>query len=243
MKKLVSPDIIQQLKASILALEGFKPNKNTSENQAGLAILGAHFPNAAFPLTALHEFLVSSKGELASTYAFISVLLSQLYPQGTFIWLGRQQQLFNIGLCDFGVQSQQIIFINLCKTQDIFWAVEEILKSKCVDAVLCELPELNFRQSQRLQRYIEKYGTAAFVICPERELAKHNACTARWQVRPAKSINQDGLPGIGYTCWEIELLKVRNGNTGKHLLTWRNQQLERPSAPPNKTIKQEAKGA
>ncbi|RVU01004.1 hypothetical protein EOD41_10285 [Mucilaginibacter limnophilus] len=40
------------------------------------------------------------------------------------------------------------------------------------------------------------------------------ACAARWQVRSLQSADLNGLPGTGFMRWQVDLLKVRNGQTG-----------------------------
>jgi protein ImuA len=39
-------------------------------------------------------------------------------------------------------------------------------------------------------------------------------------VTPLPSITEDGLPGVGFPRWEVELLKVRNGRPGKWQMEW-----------------------
>ncbi len=46
------------------------------------------------------------------------------------------------------------------------------------------------------------------------------ACMSRWRITPVASAWSDGMPGVGFPCWQAELLKVRNGKPGKWLLQW-----------------------
>ena len=48
-----------------------------------------------------------------------------------------------------------------------------------------------------------------------------SACAARWQVSPIPSQLEDELPGVGFPRWNVELLKVRNGNPGMWQIEWR----------------------
>jgi len=48
------------------------------------------------------------------------------------------------------------------------------------------------------------------------------AFTCRWQIQPLQSETSDGLPGIGFPRWQVELLKVRNGKPGSWQLEWVN---------------------
>src|SRR5690606_39979301 len=77
-----------------------------------------------------------------------------------------------------------------------------------------------FVQSRRLQLAVEKSRVTGLILrCNPRAIGS-TACTARWRIRSLPSILVDGLPGVGFPRWEVELLKVRNGNPGCWQLEW-----------------------
>ena len=52
------------------------------------------------------------------------------------------------------------------------------------------------------------------------------ACVSRWKINSVESELIGKMPGVGFPRWEVELLKVRNGQTGKWLVQWSPRGLE-----------------
>jgi protein ImuA len=218
--------IIERLQREILDLEGFKAKAQHTQSKLGLRILEDNFPNQTFPTGTIHEFVSERPEHTACTSAFISGVLTRLNNQnGVYIWIGKQKQLFPVGLRKFGIQPHQIIFINLVKQKDILWATEEALKCKSLSGVISELEEITFAQSQRLQLTVEKSKVTGFILRTQTERINATACAARWQIKPLASENEGSLPGVGFAKWQVDLLKVRNGNTASCVITYHHGQL------------------
>jgi protein ImuA len=105
------------------------------------------------------------------------------------------------------------------KEKEQLWTIEEALKCDGVTAVIGEMQELSFTASRRLQLAVEQSGVTGFLIRKNpRSLA--TACVTRWKITPLASEQQDGLPGLGFPRWNVELVKVRNGKPGTWQLEW-----------------------
>lgn len=218
--------IIERLQRQILDLEGFKTKPEDVKTKLGLKKLEGNFPNQVFPTGTIHEFLSEKPEHTACTSAFISSLLGKLHAgNGVYIWIGKQRQLFPAGLKKFGLQPHQIIFVNLIKQKDILWATEEALKCKSISGVISELEEITFAQSQRLQLTVEKSKVTGFILRTQTERINATACAARWQISPLASENQDNVPGVGFSKWRVDLLKVRNGSTASCTITYHHGKL------------------
>jgi protein ImuA len=225
MKAAVQKIIIERLQRQILDLEGFKTAPQQQQQKLGFASIEKHFPNQVFPVGTIHEFISAQPSHTACTSAFIIGMLAKLNAnQGIYVCIGKQQQFFPAGLVHFGIPPHQIIFINLVKPKDIFWATEEALKCKALSGVISELDTITFAQSQRLQLTVEKSKVTGFILRTQPENINATACAARWQISPAASHNQDALPGVGFANWQVNLLKVRNGSTASFNIAWRNGQ-------------------
>lgn len=224
MKSLIKDTIIARLQREILEAEGFKKPVSNCNTKLGFPTIERNFPNQVFPSGAIHEFLIPTLESAACTSAFISALLGKLQPKGFYIWLSKQKQIFPNGLTNFGLAPHQIIFINLPKQRDLLWATEEALKCKSLSGVISELDEISFAQSQRLQLTVEKSKVTGFILRPSASQITATACTARWQIKPALSYNYNNLPGVGFAKWQVNLLKVRNGNPANFEITWHNGQ-------------------
>ncbi len=222
-------EILARLQNDILSLQGFKPASAGHATDVGLGHIAHSFPNATFPISALHEFTCYNREEAAASGAFITSILSSLLTKsGVVLWIGIQRVVFPPALKAFGVDADQIIFVELKKEKEIVWAVEEALRCNAVTCVIAEIAELGFTESRRFQLAIEQSGVACFVLrYKPRNLA--TASTTRWQVKPLSSVSDDGLPGVVHPRWQVDLLKVRNGKPGSWVVQWSRGRFRYPS--------------
>lgn len=215
--------IIDKLRQDILGWEGYKPPVTGARSLVGLGPLEAVFPNGVFPLAAVHELVCGSSEQAAAGGGLVTGILSVLLQRGGIcVWIGRARGLFAPALTAFGVAPHKVIFISLAKDRDALWVMEEALKCSGLKAVVCEVRELNFKQSQRLQLAVEQSRVTGFVLRNASDKPGSTACAARWRVRSLPSAELNGLPGLGFLRWQIELLKVRNGQPGKWVLEWKD---------------------
>lgn len=217
-------ELISKLRQEILLKEGYKPPV-AGARSLGLGPLEANFPNGIFPVAAVHELVCGSREQAAAGGGFVSGILSVLLQQGGIcVWIGRARRLFAPALTVFGVAPHKVIFITLSRDKDALWVMEEALKCSGLTAVVCEIQELSFKHSQRLQLAVEHSRITGFVLRNASAKPEATACTARWRVKSLPSTDLDGLPGLGYLRWQVELLKVRNGQPGKWVLEWQEGQ-------------------
>jgi len=217
----VKKEIIGKLQEQILKLQGFKPERNAHATDFGLGIISTAFPGNIFPLAALHEFLATNLEDAAASGGFISALLAVLMKNnGVCLWISTQRKIFPPSLITFGLSPERIIFIDLQNERDVLWATEEALKCESLAAVVTELDEISFAQSRRLQLVIEKSRVTAFVIRKNAEKLSSTLAAARWRISAMPSVAIDGLPGLGFPRWHVELLKVKNGIPGNWIIAY-----------------------
>lgn len=213
-------EIIAKLQKEILLLQGFKP-ASAADHSIGLGSMEQAFPNAIFPTGAIHEFLCIQPECAAASQGFIAGLLSTLMQKGGIcLYISRSRRLFPTALYAYGVEPHQIVFVDLDRERDVLWAMEEALKCKELAAVIAEVRDITFTQSRRLQLALEKSQVTGFLLRTAADRITSTACVARWQISPLKSEQRDGLPGIGFPRWQVELLRVRNGNPGSWQIEW-----------------------
>ena len=220
--ELVKRDIIARLQREVLSLQGYKPASAGEEVDLGWGIVEKAFPNSTFPLSAVHEFLHDGPESAAATSGFISCLLSTLMrKRGACLWISSSRMLFPPALKFFGIEPDQIIFVDLRKEREVLWALEEGLKCNALAAVVGEVRDIGFTASRRLQLAVESSGVTGFLIRQSTGSAKTIASVSRWRISSVPSALEDGLPGVGFPRWNIELLKVRNGRPGIWQMEWR----------------------
>nr|WP_294942601.1 Error-prone repair protein ImuA [uncultured Mucilaginibacter sp.] len=214
-------DIINKLRKDILHWEGFKPPGVGNGGIMGLGPAEAAFPNGIFPTAAIHELLCPTPEHTAATGGFLGGLLSTLMQQGgACLWIGTTRKLFPPSLTAFNVEADRVIFVDLNSEKDALWAIEEALKCEGLAAVIGELKDLNFAQSRRLQLAVENSKVTGFILRSSHTKPGATTCAARWQITHLPSQLEDELPGVGFPRWQVDLLKVRNGNPGSWQLEW-----------------------
>ncbi len=214
--------IIAQLQKDILPLQGFKPALGNIGFDGGLGFIKGAFPNASFPLGAVHEFFCSGAEDVSASGGFIAGIVSAIMQRGgVALWISSSQTVFPPALKSFGIEPDKIIFINVQKEKEILWVMEEALKCEGLAAVIAETPEISFTASRRFQLAVEQSRVTGFIIRRNpKNLA--TACVTRWRITPLPTLTEDNLPGVGFPRWNVELLKVRNGTSGTWQLEWAN---------------------
>jgi protein ImuA len=211
-------DIIQQLQKEVLSMQRLRKGGG-SNISTGLREIEKAFPDQTFPLGAVHEFISNARQDAAATNGFMAGLLGKLVGKGTSIWVSNKRTLFPAALSCFGIAPERMIFVDLRRQKDVLWAVEEALRCNAVAAVVGELGELSFTESRRLQLAVEQSRVTGFIHRYSPRSDNVTACVTRWRIKPLPS-SSNGIPGVGFPRWNIQLLKVRNGKPGNWDAEW-----------------------
>ena len=212
--------IARQLQATINAMQGMGKITHAPA-QSGLAPFTAAFTGNVFPLGAVHEFISYEASNAAATTGFITAVAGKLAKEGGLsLWVAGGRKIFPSALKHFGIEPDRIVFISTTRPKEALWIIEEALKCEALTAVIGEIRELGFTDSRRLQLAVENSGVTGFIhrYCPKAENAV--ACTTRWKITALPSVVEEGLPGVGHSTWDVELLKVRNGKPNAWQVSW-----------------------
>lgn len=222
-------EIITKLRRDLQAWEGFRPLAPEERQNFGLGLIESAFPNQVFPTGALHEFISTRPEFTAAIGGFIAGILQTLLEKGgVCVWVSYTRRIYPPALKRFGVSPDRIIFIDVAREKDVLWATEEALKCNGIAAVICEMRLLSFMESRRLQLAIEQSQVTGFILRKDVKVLNTTACTARWTVKPLRSKLRPGMPGVGHPRWQVELLKVKNGQPGSWTLEWKNNAFLHP---------------
>lgn len=212
---LTKANIIAQLKKDILPLQGFRRTLNPATLDLVPVAIKNAFPNAEFPLGAVHEFFYKGLQNAAATAGFIAGMLGSLMRHGgVALWISSCRTIFPPALKSFGIAPDKVVFIDLKKEKEILWVMEEALKCDGLAAVVGEIQELSFKNSRRLQLAVEQSRVTGFILRNNARSLNTTACISRWEITSLPSVLADDMPGVGFPCWNVELLKVRNGKPG-----------------------------
>ena len=215
-------DILSALQTDILRLQGYKTSSSPTID-LNLGPIKAAFPNGAFPVGAVHEFLPAGAEDAAAASGFMTGLLSTIMgSNGTSLWISSSRTLFPPALKSFGIQPDRFIFVDLQKEKEVRWAFEEALKCPSLSTVVGELPAMDFTFSRRMQLAVEQSKVTGFVLRPFGSQLTPSACVSRWRIASLPGETNDGLPGVGFPQWSVELLRVKNGKPGSWEVRWEN---------------------
>lgn len=224
--------IIAQLQKDILHLQGLKPSATDVGFDGGLGFIKGSFPNATFPLGAMHEFVCSGPEDVSASEGFIAGIVSAIMQKGGItIWISSSRLVFPPALKAFGIEPDKVIFIRLQRDKDILWVLEEALKCEGLAAVIAETPEISFTASRRFQLAVEQSHVTGFLIRRNPGNVA-SICVTRWKITPMPSRQEEDLPGVGFPRWQVELLKVRNGSPGKWEIEWAGRCRHLPKLSP-----------
>ncbi|MCF3110671.1 Error-prone repair protein ImuA [Niabella sp. CC-SYL272] len=228
--------IFQQLQEELLLLQGLRAPLDAELQDTGLGIINQSFPHHAFPVGAVHELMSSCPEDAAATTGFIAGILGTLMRSRSCLWVSRHRNIFPPALSIFGITPDQVLFVEAPDPKMALWAIEEGLKCETLAAVVGEVQELGFTASRRLQLAVEKSRVTGFIHHRTGRVAGNLACVSRWRIKPVASAPPEGLPGVGFPCWNVELCKIRNGRPGTWKVQWTPQGFY---VLPEKKIRQE----
>ncbi|WAC14821.1 ImuA family protein [Dyadobacter pollutisoli] len=216
-------ELIARLRSEILSLQGFRTPSLGQHSDFGLGPVEAAFPNGVFPIGAIHEFISSATEESAATSGFMAALAGRLMKEdGICLWIGTRRSVFPLALHFFGAAPERVIFVDVKKERDLLWMIEEGLKCEALAAVIGEIKEISLTGSRRLQLAVEQSKVTGLLHRVNPRLNNPVASVCRWQISPIPSQLDTGLPGVGFARWNVQIVKVRNGEPGSWQLEWSN---------------------
>lgn len=230
-------DIVDSLRKDILCLQGMgiRPGSETTAVPVGAML--DNMPGRVFPTSAIHEFLSPTLAASAASTGFITAITSALMQNGKpAIWVSTRRTVFSPALKIFGIDPDRVVFIDVAREKEALWTIEEALKCDSLCAVVGEIKELDFTQSRRLQLAVERSKVTGFINRLYPRNIRPTACVARWQVQPVNSRLPEGLPGVGFPRWQIDLLKIRNGRPGSWQLEWSGNAFRAVEQPVQKKV-------
>lgn len=213
--------IMARLQKDISHLQGYRNMVRSMAAEMNLGAMESAFPDAIFPLGAVHEFVCAAPEQAAASTGFMAALISSIMKKGgASIWISHKRNLFPPALKFFGIDPHRIIFIDLIREQDVLWAMEEALKCEGLAAVIGEMRNIDFTASRRLQLAVEQSNVTGFILHHTNKKAAPTTCISRWHITSLQSDTEDGLPGVGYPRWNVHLQKIRNGKPGSWKIEW-----------------------
>ncbi|REA58174.1 Error-prone repair protein ImuA [Dyadobacter luteus] len=222
MKQLANKsELVTKLRRDILERQGYHSSTRHRKVEMGLGQIEKSFPNGVFPVGCVHELVSHSSEQAAAASGFMAAVLGKITrPGGMSVWISTARTVFAPGLKCFGVDPDRVIFIDVKNQKDLLWITEQCLKCQALSAVITELKDIGLTESRRLQLAVEQSRVTGLMHRINPSVVSSTAAAARWRITPVASTLCDGMPGVGFFRWHVELLKVRNGEPGSWDIQW-----------------------
>jgi len=203
----------------------------------GLAALDARLPEGGLAAGAVHEIeaglpaLSPDRPLDGATLGFAALMLGRFSDAacrqgrpGTLLWVRRPRGVFDAppyapGLVPW-LDPARLLLVTVDREEDLFWVLEEALRTPGIAAVLGESRGADLTAARRLSLAAEKNGVPALLLHP-RPAPPQGACATRWRVRPLPSRSTPGLRDLGPPRWRLELRRNRFGApSAEEIPTW-----------------------
>ncbi len=136
--------------------------------------------------------------------------------EGACVWIGPRRTVYPPGLKAYGIEPDRVVFVDVRNEKEGLWAVEEALKCEGLAAVVGEIRDVSFLASRRFQLAVEQSRVTGFLLRDRPRNRQPIATVARWQITPLPGGTEaQGMPGVGFARWIVELLRIRGGEPGK----------------------------
>lgn len=121
----------------------------------------------------------------------------------------------------------RLLMVTTRRDDDLFWAMEEGLRTPGIAAVVGETQAADPTAGRRLSLAAEKSGIPALLLRPT-PAPPQSVCTTRWRVSSAPSPEVPGIEMLGAARWQVELRRNRFGRPSVEempawLLEWNDE--------------------
>ncbi len=193
-----------------------------SARPLGLPAIDALLPDGGLLTGALHEIEAgpTPSGRVAAhdgaALGFAAFLLSRL-GQGTLLWCRQSSSVdappYAPTLAAW-FDPARLLMVTARREDDLFWAMEEGLRTPGIAAVLGETRAADPTAGRRLSLAAEKSGVPALLLRPQ-PAPQQSVCTTRWRIASALS------PDLKQIRWQVELRRNRFGTPSiEEIPTW-----------------------
>jgi protein ImuA len=195
----------------------------------GLPEIDRLLPDSGLLTGALHEIEAGPvpSGRVAAhdgaALGFTAFLLGRLGP-GTLLWCrqpaGADAPLYAPALAGW-FDPARLLMVTARREEDLFWAMEEGLRTPGIAAVVGETRAADLTAGRRLSLAAEKNGVPALLLRAQPAPAQ-SVCATRWRVASAPSTD------LTQARWRVELRRNRFGmpsaeETPSWLLEWNDE--------------------
>ena len=196
----------------------------------GDSVLDSALPWGGLPQATLHEI-----NGTAAAMGFTAALAGRLAGSKPILWCRSSRNetgsIYGPGLLPFGLNPEQVVFVETKKKQELLWAMEEGLRSGQPALVIGEVEAVSLVASRRLQLAAEVGGVTAFLLntVVTKRICKKAATTSattvaltRWVVS-SEARDKSQRNTTRHPQWRVDLVRWRAGVQQSWLVEWNNE--------------------
>src|SRR5476651_240356 len=223
--KDVAPPLLSGLREQVRRLERAHTAQRAGRSAVPLGIseIDALLPEGGLLTGALHEIEAgpTPSGRVAPhdgpALGFAAHMLGRFgdfLGGGTILWC-RQPAIGGDALpyapaLSAWFDPARILMVTTPREENLFWAMEEGLRTPGIAAVLGETRAIDATAGRRLSLAAEKSGVPALLLRAQ-PAPPQSICTTRWRVTSAPSQEVEGIEMLGAARWQVELRRNRFG--------------------------------
>ncbi|MEM9222037.1 MAG: hypothetical protein AAGB11_06495 [Pseudomonadota bacterium] len=171
----------------------------------------------------VHLIRADTFRDTAMGAGFVLSALAKLKADGLFVWVSQKYlsceagHLYGPGLKNYGLDPQNILFVEASALKDVFWSVEEALGSGSVAAVVGEVhtaKSLDLTPTRRLALRSRRAGVPVFLMAAN-SAPFASAARTHWLVAGMERLRGGHPhPWMRPPAWSLTLTKNKNGPCG-----------------------------
>lgn len=201
---------LQTLKEQLKLFEKKRPQCDKIGTwSTGIQFLDDLLPSGGIEPGMLVEWLGINHGSLAGTLSLLTLRQALASPVSHGALIDTRKDISPLACAGWGIELNRLLFIRPGSRQEAWWAIEQCLRSKGIQAVWANLEDVPERVLRRWLLAAETGGSVGLFLRPERVRGAPTWSHIRWAVTL--------IPGAGISGHrlKIELLTCRHGTGGQ----------------------------
>ena len=204
---MVAQHVISELSQRIRMIERAShrctPQSDITLN--GLPGLERLLGEAGWPRGCLVEWLAEGRGTGSTGLALWAS--REAWRDNLLVMIDSRRELHAQAAVPFAVDLSRTVFIRPEHPPDALWCLEQVLRTRGVGAVVCDVDRLSSQACRRLQLAAEIGGGLGILLRPAQARGQPSFAEYRFLVQPLPSPNK--LDAAGSRRWRVELVRAR----------------------------------
>ena len=204
---MVASNVIAELAKRIRTIERAShrcaPQSDITLN--GLPGLERLLGEAGWPRGCLVEWLAEGRGSGSASLALWASRAA--WRDNLLVMIDSRRELHALAAVPFAVDVSKTVFIRPEHPPDALWSLEQVLRTRGVGAVVCDVEKLSSQACRRLQLAAEIGGGLGILLRPAQARGQPSFAEYRFLVQPLPPPNKFDVAVSRR--WRVELVRAR----------------------------------